>query len=277
MKIFAICMVKNDGDIIEYNLTESSKWADKIFIYDNGSTDNSWEIIQELSKNNDRIIPYKKENIMFRPHLRAEVFNHYRHLANEGDWWCLSLDTDEFYIDNPKEFLPKVPKFYQAVISESYEYKLTWEDIEELEFTNHSPHDAQQLSYYSPKTYAELRFFRHRNRLKWNPDEYPPKRAGIIYPLGIRLKHLQYRSPDQIQKRLDLRRKVMESGYKQWKHDDFKLWSEKVEYRKDLIKESPDFFNAGPKYPNLHFPKSYFSKIKNRYIPMIFHYLKIFP
>ena len=277
MKIFAICMMKNDADIIEYLLTESSKWAYKIFIYDNGSTDNSWEIVKELAKTNEQVVPFMKEDIMFRPYLRKKVFDKYKDLAQEGDWWCLSLDTDEFYIDDPREFLPKVPKIYQAVISESYEYKLTWEDIEEFEFTNTSPHDAELLQYYSPKTYGELRFFRHRDKFVWEDKSYPPRRVGVKYLKGIRLKHLQYRSPLQIQKRLDLRRKVMESGYRKWKHDDYERWEEKIEYRKNLIKETPDFPNHGPKYPHLHLSKRLVSRIRSRYIPFVMHNLGIWP
>lgn len=277
MKIFGICLAKNDADIIEYLLNENSKWAHKIFVYDNGSTDDTWEIVNELAKTNKVIVPWKKENIDFQPYLRARVYNANKHLASKGDWWCWSMDTDEFYIDDPRDFLSKVPKYYQAVVAQAFEYKLTWEDLKEFEFTNSSPHDAEQLKYYAPLTYGELRFFRHRNRLKWNNFHTRPKHYGVIYKKPIRLKHLQYRSPDQIQKRLDLRRAVMKKGYDKWEHDNFETWQEKVDHRKDLIRETPEFQNDGPKYPYLHFPKNLKGKIKKRYLPFIFHLLKIWP
>lgn len=53
MKIFAIMLVKNEADIVASVLKDAEKWADKIFILDNGSTDGTWEIIQSL-KNEDR-------------------------------------------------------------------------------------------------------------------------------------------------------------------------------------------------------------------------------
>lgn len=58
MKIFAIMLVKNEADIVGYVLKEAEKWADKIFIIDNGSTDGTWEIIQSMR--NEIITPWKQ-------------------------------------------------------------------------------------------------------------------------------------------------------------------------------------------------------------------------
>ena len=58
MKIFAIMLVKNEADIVGSVLKDAQKWADKIFILDNGSTDGTWEIIQSLK--NDIITQCKQ-------------------------------------------------------------------------------------------------------------------------------------------------------------------------------------------------------------------------
>ena len=113
MKIFAIMLVKNEADIVECVIKDAEKWADRIFIMDNGSTDGTWEIVQSLK--NDIVVPWKQD---FRPYsngLRADVFNEFRQEASDGDWWCFKLDADEFYYDNPKEFLAKIPKKYSLV------------------------------------------------------------------------------------------------------------------------------------------------------------------
>ena len=39
MKIHAISVIKNEADIIAHNLTKAAKWAHKIYVLDNGSTD----------------------------------------------------------------------------------------------------------------------------------------------------------------------------------------------------------------------------------------------
>jgi hypothetical protein len=49
--------------------------------------------------------------------MRLLVGHDSRHLACErldGDWWCI-LDADEFYIDDPREFLEAVPKRFSSV------------------------------------------------------------------------------------------------------------------------------------------------------------------
>ena len=48
MKIHSICMVKNEADIIEQTIKAAAKWSDFIYIFDNGSTDGSWEKVLEL-------------------------------------------------------------------------------------------------------------------------------------------------------------------------------------------------------------------------------------
>lgn len=273
MKIFGICLVKNEADIIEYCLSEASKWASKIFVYDNGSTDGTWEIVNRLAKKNEVIVPFKKEALPFRDHLRAKVFNAYKHLASEGDWWCFRLDSDEFYIDDPREFLAKIPKKYHVVCKASYDYRLTYEDIEEFHFEDTCPHDALQLKYYNPLIYSEKRFFKHRKRLKWPSHEGIPRHMGIIYPEFIKQKHLQYRSPNQIKARLLKKKVATQSGYQFFKnHDNEENWQEVLEYRKNLIKEDGTWAHRGLKYPDLYKRPQHIETLAR-----LMHFLKIFP
>jgi len=273
VNIFGICLIKNEADIIEFCLEEGAKWATKIFVYDNGSEDDTWEIVNELARRNDKIVPYKKEALPFRDNLRAAVFNNYRNLAKEGDWWCFRMDSDEFYIDDPREFLKTIPNQYHVVAKASYDYRLTFEDVDEFKFQNRSPHDAIQLKYYNPLLYTEKRFFRHRNRLLWDDTKSFPNHMGILYPEYIKVKHLQYRSPQQMQDRLHKKKIATQQGYQYFKrHDNEEDWKELLIHRQELIKESPEWTFQGYKYPNLFkqsFLRSSFEKIM--------HQFKIYP
>lgn len=273
MRIFGICLVKDEEDIIEYCLEEATKWAHKVFVYDNGSEDDTWEIVKDMAKTNPGVIPYKKEALPFRDNLRARVFNEYRHYASNGDWWCFRLDSDEFYIDDPREFLSKVPKRYHLVAKASYDYRLTYEDVEEFDFTNKCPHDAVQLKFYNPLLYSEKRFFKHRNRLVWDNEASFPTHVGILSPELIKQKHLQYRSPDQIQARLDKKKIATQSGYQYFKkHDSEEDWREVLISRKELIKEDGTWRSEGLKYPDL-----YKQTWKRALYEKVMHGLKIFP
>ena len=54
--------------------------------------------------------------------------------------------------------------------------------------------------------------FRDSGRLEWVEGTGWPERLGRIYPERIRLKHYQYRSPRQMQRRIDSRRDALERG-----------------------------------------------------------------
>jgi glycosyltransferase involved in cell wall biosynthesis len=271
MKIFGICLIKNEIDIIEYCLHEQSKWADKIFVYDNGSNDGTWELVQELSKNNPVIIPWKSENKPYHDGLRAEVFQAFKSELSRDDWWAI-IDADEFFILNPRSFLKKVPFYCNLVKTKSYEYLVTIEDSIEFSYDNHFPEDLDKMLYYKPQVYSECRFMRHRPGIKWIPEERRkwPKHAGIIFSEPIPLKHYQYRSPEHIQKRLKIRKQATIEGYKHFKRDNVEEWKDKLLPRSKCNKETQEmnygFFNDLNTLP-VHYRVFYFIAQTLRIIP----------
>jgi hypothetical protein len=239
MKIYALCLVKNEDDVIRQSLLAASKWADKVFVYDNGSTDKTWDIVNELSKTNESIVPWRQDTKHYKNNLFGDIYNGVKDVAEDGDWFCY-LPADEFYYDDPRAFLNKVPKRFHVVKSQSIDFHLTVEDVEEFEFNDEEEFNPEKVKYYHPLTYTEIRFFKHRKRLEWPAGHMIPKHIGIIFPNKIRLKHYQHRSPQQIQLRLDTRRKLVADGYKFFKHAAQADWKEKLLNRADLRKDSDD-------------------------------------
>lgn len=225
MKIHGICLVKNEDDIIAQTLKTAIEWCDFIYIFDNGSSDRTWEIILALSEKYEQIIPYKREDCAYSDLLRREVFNHYRANCSENDWWCL-LDADEFYIDNPKIFLAKIPKQYQVVWSASFQYYFTDKALELYQANPSLYADDVAVEYkcrYYLNNWSEPRFFRYQKSLIWDKGKVP-NNFGSIYPQRIRLKHYQYRSPQQIQKRLKTRYEARTKGSKDFTHEIQNNW-----------------------------------------------------
>lgn len=213
MKIHSICIVKNEGDVIEQNLIAALQWSDFIYVFDNGSTDGTWEKVLAMAQQFQQIVCYKQEACWFHYGLRCEVFNHYRSRSQDNDWWC-RLDADEFYIDNPRTFLSQVPHQYQWVWGTSLEYYFTDRDLERYEENPDLYGDdvpvEKKLRYYL-NDWSEARFFRYDSRLIWDLHR-PWPYLGAAYPERIRLKHFQYRSPQQIQSRLNTRLKIANAG-----------------------------------------------------------------
>lgn len=238
MKIFAIMLVKDEADIVKSVLLDAKKWADRIFVMDNGSTDGTWEIINSLA--DGIVVPWKQD---FRPYsngLRADVFNQFRGEAEDGDWWCFKLDADEFYVDNPKEFLADVPKKYSLVAKKSLDYVLTKSDVEHYDFTGDFEKDKSHITHLKKTCWSEPRFFRYRKSLKWKFAEtsHYPKYAGLLYPKPILVKHYQFRSPKQMQARLDLRNSLpnKKSGIA-FKHIKQTDWRELLADEKDCVED----------------------------------------
>jgi len=224
MRIHSICLVKNEADIIEQVLKSALVWSDFIYIYDNGSTDGTWEKALNLAKDHGQIVPYKQESKPFRDQIRSEPFNHYRVNSFDGDWWC-RLDADEMYIDNPRTFLAKVPQKYELIWSASFQYYFTDKD---LVLYNQNPSlyadevPVEKKCRFYINNWSEIRFFRYRKSLNWDKNTWP---NGLYthYQERIRLKHFQYRSPQQIQKRLNNR-----VDAKIFKHEVLADWKDSI-------------------------------------------------
>lgn len=248
MKIYSISVVKNEEDVIKSNLIHASVWSEKIFVLDNGSTDDTWRIVKELALENPKIVPWKTTDVPFRAGLRAEVYNQFKDISEEGDWWCHRLDADEFYIDDPREFLAAVPSHCHTVCKDSFEYVLTFEDIEEFSFENDFEKNRNKIKYFAKYTYVENRFFKYRKRLTWSSDESFPKYMGVVYNKRIKVKHFQYRSPDQIQKRLDTRNKI--KSEQAFRHIKETRYIEKLKHRSELIYDDNESFDKVLGYSN---------------------------
>lgn len=206
MRILAMVVVKNEVDIIDEYLQTTVNWADKVFILDNGSTDGTWERLQAY--NGDKVVVWKRDERPFSNSLRGELFRKFRKEANEGDWWCVRADVDEFYLEDPREFLMRVPRIYNQVDKKSVEYCLTIEDFEENNFVGNFLIDKDKIKYIKPYLWCERRFVREHKGLSWPEGSPEPSIKGLTYPKNILCAHYQSRSPQQLKKRVEERQKA---------------------------------------------------------------------
>jgi hypothetical protein len=207
MNIFSICCVRDENDIVGETLEAALGWSDKIFVFDNGSVDGTWETVQDLARKNSKIVLVGRDDRIFTDELRGEIFESYRSVASPGDWWC-RLDSDEIYIDDPTRFLADIPDKYGFVLSATFNFYFTDVDLQDYE-RNPSEWLArpvqERLRFYQ-NNWSEPRFVRHRNDLQWAGLIWPDNR-GRTFPSRIRLRHFPYRSPAQISNRLEIRQR----------------------------------------------------------------------
>ena len=235
MRIHCLTLVKNEGDVLEEVLTSALAWADAIYVFDNGSTDNSWEITNDLARKDSRIVPYVQDACAYDSGLLARIYNAFRNKAELGDWWC-RLDADEVYIDEPQLFLKKIPLFFEWVVSSSFQYYFTdadwarWKEDPSL-YDPGAP--LSNLRYYR-NDWGECRFVRHIPERPWT-QAWPKLVRTRAFPIRIWLRHYQWRSPEQIKIRLSTRLKT-EKGFLHEKT----LWQKDHEdaFRQRIVKAS---------------------------------------
>src|SRR5579864_5160597 len=117
-KLYGLCLVKNEDDIIAQSLTYAAQYCDRIFVLDNGSTDETWGIVQLLAQHNKAVVPFKQTSKPFSNGLRAMVYNAMHRDLSEDDWWLI-LDSDEFLAEDPRPVI-------ETALKEGADIVKTW-------------------------------------------------------------------------------------------------------------------------------------------------------
>lgn len=209
MRLYAICLVKNEEDIIGECLKHAIQFCDKIVVIDNGSTDKTWGIVQSLAHQDARIIPFTRTDEPYRDSLRAMGYNAFRCELTEGDWW-LVLDADEFLAEDPRPNIEEAMRqdadlikawFMQFYYTDS-DY-LAWQEGNE----NRYKPIIERRRYYSIN-WQEYRMFRNHPELTWDAKSGPsyfPDGLKRVSSRRVVIRHYQFRDPEQIERRLKLR------------------------------------------------------------------------
>ena len=237
-KIYSLLLVKNEADVIRDSLLAAAEWSDKVIVMDNGSQDGTLEIVQELAAQHPRIVAFMQYTGGFRIGLRAKAFKAFRHEMTRNDWWCVRLDADEFFSEDPRTFLAQIPKNYNAVKKISTDYVLTKEDIESHTFTGDFSVDRQYITHHLPEKRKERRFMRHSPWLVWCEKWRYPHPIGRTAKMCIAVDHYQYRSPQQMEKRFKTRQQAKKDGCGSFLHENGSDWTDYLWTNKQLKQQT---------------------------------------
>ena len=214
MKFHCILCTRDCADIIIESLQTKADWADFVYVYDTGSTDGTWEMVQDYARKDARIVPVGREEVLFHEGVRGYVFNTIRDNMEEGDW-IVKSDEDEFYHISPREFVSKHLNPHEtAVWTQLYDFRLTQEeamrqhDPEFLAQERMTPLVARRR-FYVPIAYSEHRLCRFRKNMKWYPTGSFATNAGFVARARIPLRHYPHRDVEQLKKRVILRKALL--------------------------------------------------------------------
>ena len=240
MKLYAICLVKNEGDIIEYSLNCATQWADKVIVFDNGSTDDTWGVVNRMR--NQKIIPFKQETVTYSDGLRADIFNGFKHEMKDGDWWVVQ-DVDEVYAESPRLFLERNKGCFHYVSGKKVDLSFNFELIDSLKFSGVFEEDLHLFDRHSPDAWSEPRLVKHRKNMTWTRDSIWPSRMGVNCLQHINIKHYPLRSPQQIKQRWLTRQGLPQEDYMvHWRTEDWRgYYREKIHTQMELDSDADIF------------------------------------
>lgn len=239
--------VRDEADIIAQCLEHLLVWADGIYVFDTGSSDNTWEIVQDYAAQDSRVLPLCKDAVYFNDTIvRGWIFNQVRQHMRSGDWF-LRVDADEFHHIPPPEFVSQhIRSFETVVYHQYYNFVLTEAEVKEWE-QNYAPMDdrvfpiEQRRQWYQISQYTEPRLCRYRETMKWPPNVSFPFNAGYIAKMRLPIRHYPHRDPEQLKRRCFLRAEMMNNveNRTNWTHPELHHWMEQ-EWRKFIIPDNAE-------------------------------------
>jgi hypothetical protein len=265
--------VRDEADIILQSIRYALTWADAIYTYDTGSTDGTWELLQQMSREDARLVLYRREPVYFRNDLRAVLFNEYRKHAKAGDWFA-TVDADEFYHISPPEFVNTQLRNCETAVSyQLYDFKLTSQEAGRLQDSSAISAERKmsienRRRHYIPLRYAEPRLFKYRPTMQWVPPK-APYNLGFMARERIPIRHYSNRDPSQMESkyrlRLPMRPYVGHSASPHWDVND---------WRSLLINASDSelqYWQVGQELPTYHW-RNHLARPYKRGLQQLVHF-----
>jgi hypothetical protein len=260
-RFHALLPVRDEADIIGQSLRHMLTWADAIYVFDTGSVDDTWEIVQNFARKDRRVIPLKRDAVYYsEPLLRGWMFNQARKNMREGDWF-LRVDADEFHHVHPAEFVRTRLRRNETIVwHQYYDFRLTASEVEDWEAGRETLADRQRpieerRGWFTPNTYSEPRLCRYRETMQWPATHSFPCNAGYVARERLPIRHYPHRDPEQLRRRCRLRSIMIANYNRDWTQPETHHWSE-AEWRRFVTPDDlPELqrWEPGAPLPQLHY------------------------
>ena len=235
MRFHGLMLVRDEADVLRQTLDHLLTWADTLHVLDMGSTDGTWDVVQDYAaREPGRVVPMFSRPIVYSDTLRSLMFHRLRGGFDPGDW-VMKIDADEFYHVPPPRFVrERVRPAESAVHLQWYFFRLTTAEVADYESGRVSVAAdrlrpiADRRRYYKASTYAEPRMFRYRRTMRWPESGSSPFNAGLVARERIPIRHYPHRDPPQMDRRFQLRAAMMRANAFAGNHWRLGDWREEV-------------------------------------------------
>lgn len=207
--------VRDEADIIGQCLRHLLAWADAIYVFDTGSSDDTWEIVQQFAAEDRRVAPLRKDAVFFSDkRVRGWMFHQARRRMREGDWF-LRVDADEFHHVWPPDFVRTRMREHDTIAyHQYYDFQLTSSEVKDWEQGTETLEDRKRpiedrRRWFIPSVYTEPRLCRYRESMRWPEEVSFPYNAGYVAVARLPIRHYPHRDPEQLALRCALRARML--------------------------------------------------------------------
>jgi len=255
---FVLLPVRDEADVIGQCLDHALRWADEIYVFDTGSVENTWEIVQEFASRDKRVVPMRKEPVFFsEARLRGYMFHVARQEMREGDWF-LRVDADEFHHITPPQFVKNCMRKHEAVAyHQYYDFRLLQSELDQWNRGEETLKDRQRpiedrRRHYTVSHYSEPRLCRYRSTMQWPATVSFPFNAGYVARERLPIRHYPHRDPVQLQRRCQVRVIMMSDPERS--PPELQHWAER-QWKKLIVPDDLPglkFWQPGTQLPLVH-------------------------
>ena len=234
MAMHAIVVVRDEADVVGEMLTHTLEWADEITVFDSGSVDTTWDIVQEMASRERGIHALESRPVYFSSAVRGYVFEADFEVMTRCEWLVLS-EADEFYATVLTEFVreftkPSDGQVFKHAFNSVFTHSLAsaWES--DRAGCGLSAGSVRERGMpFVENTFEEPRMYRYRRGMCWPAGLNSPLRGGLPCSRRIVIEHYPVRDPVQASKRFvlrnEMRRRKLEKGLTgggHWAQDDWR-------------------------------------------------------
>lgn len=258
MRFHVLLVVRDEVDILAQTLPAILSWADTVHVFDTGSTDGTWELLQAAAARDPRVRCHGRERVYFSIAVTAWLFQQARGAFSDGDW-VVRADADEFHVIAPPRFVrERLGRLEARIYGAHYDFQLTDAELHDwnagLETLDHRARPIQdRRRWFQVNENQELRLFRYRRRMQWTPGRYEPSHPGLVARARIPILHYPKRDPPQIRLRYAIRAATLASGAPVGPHWAFPDWRDTIRRQDDPLMR---YWTPGaplPDVPRRHF------------------------
>ena len=229
-KIAAHFLVKNEEDVIEECINHAAMFCDYILVLDNGSSDRTYEIC----KNHPRVNYCEQIICVYSDAIRNHLLEASKDFLTDGVDWFLALSADHFFDTDPRMDVQRAIEEDSNVITyDVAQYYVTDKDHINIESSAESWQNAsveERIRYYT------INYFNFPVAFKFSTDivyknevtEWPEMKTKHIASFKPILRHYQFRSIEQLKKRLELRKAEIQKGFKGFRHYRSFNWADYI-------------------------------------------------